>query len=115
MGPPPRRISPRPAAECSAVGRGRRNCRADRLRVVLAVRRDRPGFEAIVRCAAVATAVQAAEVANDAGAARLALVHLSSRYAGDATPVESEAAEVFEGECAFVPDDGESVDVPFPE
>ena len=62
-----------------------------------------------------ATAVQAAEVANDAGAARLALVHLSSRYAGDATPIESEAAEVFEGECAFVPDDGEAVDVPFPE
>ena len=62
-----------------------------------------------------ATAVQAAEVANDAGAARLALVHLSSRYAGDATPIESEAAEVFQGECAFVPDDGEVVDVPFPE
>jgi ribonuclease Z len=62
-----------------------------------------------------ATAVQAAEVANDAGAARLALVHLSSRYAGDATPIESEAAEVFQGECTFVPDDGEVVDVPFPE
>ena len=62
-----------------------------------------------------ATAVQAAEVANDAGAARLALVHLSSRYAGDATPIASEAAQVFEGECAFVPDDGEAVDVPFPE
>ncbi|PSP66029.1 ribonuclease Z [Halobacteriales archaeon QS_1_69_70] len=62
-----------------------------------------------------ATAVGAAEVANDAGAARLALVHLSSRYAGDATPIESEAAEVFQGECAFVPDDGEAVDVPFPE
>jgi ribonuclease Z len=62
-----------------------------------------------------ATAVQAAEVANDAGAARLALVHLSSRYAGDATPIENEAVEVFQGECAFVPDDGESVDVPFPE
>ena len=62
-----------------------------------------------------ATAVQAAEVANDAGAARLALVHLSSRYAGDATPIESEVVEVFRGECAFVPDDGEAVDVPFPE
>ena len=62
-----------------------------------------------------ATAVQAAEVANDAGAARLALVHLSSRYAGDATTIENEAAEVFQGECAFVPDDGGSVDVPFPQ
>ena len=62
-----------------------------------------------------ATAVEAAEVANDAGAARLALVHLSSRYAGDATPIESEAVEVFQGECALVPDDGEAVDVPFPE
>jgi ribonuclease Z len=61
------------------------------------------------------TATQAAEVANRAGADRLALVHVSSRYAGDVSPVEREAAEAFEGERAFVPDDGEAVDVPFPE
>jgi ribonuclease Z len=61
------------------------------------------------------TATQAAEVANRAGADRLALVHVSSRYAGDVSSVEREAAEAFEGERAFVPDDGEAVDVPFPE
>jgi ribonuclease Z len=61
------------------------------------------------------TAVQAAEVGNEAGADRLALVHVSSRYAGDVSPIETGAAEVFEGERAFVPDDGEAVDVPFPE
>ena len=62
-----------------------------------------------------ATAAQAAEVANEAGADRLALVHVSSRYAGDVSPIETGAAEVFEGERAFVPDDGEALDVPFPE
>ncbi len=59
------------------------------------------------------TGVQAAEVANRAGAKRLALVHVSSRYAGDASPIETEAEEVFAGERAFVPDDGDAVDVPF--
>jgi len=61
------------------------------------------------------TAAGAAEIANEAGAERLALVHVSSRYAGDTTPIGSEAREVFDGERAFVPDDGDSVDVPFPE
>ena len=49
------------------------------------------------------------------GAQRLALVHVSSRYAGNPTPIESEAREAFDGERAFVPDDGDAVDVPFPE
>ncbi|WP_254839920.1 ribonuclease Z [Natronomonas marina] len=61
------------------------------------------------------TAAGAAEIANRAGARRLALVHVSSRYAGDPTPIESEAQAVFEGDRAFVPDDGDEVDVPFPE
>jgi ribonuclease Z len=61
------------------------------------------------------TAAQAAETANEAGADRLALVHVSSRHAGDISPIESEAAEAFAGERAFVPDDGEAVEVPFPE
>ncbi len=56
VGPPPRRPPSRPAAECSAAGRCRRNRGADRLRVVLAVRRDRSGLEALVRRAAVAAA-----------------------------------------------------------
>ena len=61
------------------------------------------------------TAASAAEVANDAGAERLALVHVSSRYAGDPAPIEREAREVFEGEEAFVPDDGDELDLPYPE
>ena len=61
------------------------------------------------------TAKRAAEIANRAGAKRLALVHVSSRYAGDPSPLEREAREVFEGERAFVPDDGDELEVPYPE
>jgi ribonuclease Z len=61
------------------------------------------------------TAARAAALANDAGARRLALVHVSSRYAGDASVLEREAREVFEGERAFVPEDGDEVTVPYPE
>jgi len=61
------------------------------------------------------TAARAAAVANEAGAERLALVHVSSRYAGDASAIEREAGERFEGERAFVPDDGDDVAVPYPE
>ena len=60
------------------------------------------------------TAGQAAEIARRAGAKRLALVHISSRYAGDVSGHETEAAEVFDGE-SFVPNDGQSVEVPFPD
>ncbi|MFB6074347.1 MAG: ribonuclease Z [Haloarculaceae archaeon] len=59
------------------------------------------------------TARQAAEVAREAGAKRLALVHVSTRYAGDASRLEAEAREVFDG--AFVPDDGDRIDVPYPD
>ncbi|WP_255195025.1 ribonuclease Z [Halorarius litoreus] len=59
------------------------------------------------------TAIQAAEIANRAGAKRLALTHVSSRYAGQEHTLEREAKEVFDGE-AFLPDDGEEVDVPYP-
>jgi ribonuclease Z len=61
-----------------------------------------------------ATATQAAEIANRAGAKRLALTHISTRYAGQAGRLEDEARAVFEGE-AFVPDDGDELDVPFPD
>jgi ribonuclease Z len=61
-----------------------------------------------------ATAREAGQVAARAGARRLALVHLSSRYAGDHTPVEREAREAFDGE-AWVPDDGEDLAVQFPD
>jgi len=60
------------------------------------------------------TAREAAEIANSAGAKRLALTHLSTRYAGEADRLAGEARAVFEGE-AFVPDDGDELDVPFPD
>ncbi|MEF8808976.1 ribonuclease Z [Natronomonas sp.] len=61
------------------------------------------------------TAARAAELANEAGVKQLALVHVSSRYAGNVSPIEREAREVFEGKRAFVPDDGDDIEVPFPE
>jgi ribonuclease Z len=61
------------------------------------------------------TAKGAAEVANRAGAERLALTHVSSRYAGRSDVIEAEAAEVFEGERVWLPDDGDELTVPFPD
>jgi len=58
------------------------------------------------------TAGEAAEVADRAGAKRLALTHLSTRYAGRGARLQREARETFED--AFLPDDGDTVDVPFP-
>jgi ribonuclease Z len=60
------------------------------------------------------TAAQAAEIAQRAGAARLALTHISTRYAGEVDRLEAEAREVFDGE-AWVPDDGDLIEVPFPD
>jgi len=60
------------------------------------------------------TAREAGQVAARAGARRLALTHLSSRYAGRWERLEREAGEAFDGEC-FVASDGQKVDVPFPE
>ncbi|TYL39590.1 ribonuclease Z [Natronococcus pandeyae] len=60
------------------------------------------------------TARQAAEIANRADAKRLALMHLSSRYAGDPSAHLEEAREVFDGEV-FLPDDGEELEIPYPE
>ncbi|MFT4931263.1 MAG: ribonuclease Z [Natronomonas sp.] len=60
------------------------------------------------------TAGQAAEIARRAGAKRLALVHISSRYAGDVSGHENEADRVCDGE-AFVPEDGQSVEIPYPD
>ena len=59
------------------------------------------------------TGRQAAEVADRAGAERLALTHISSRYADDYSPIETGAREVFSD--AFVPDDGHALDVPYPD
>ncbi|MDG5777901.1 ribonuclease Z [Haloarculaceae archaeon H-GB1-1] len=60
------------------------------------------------------TAAQAAEIANRANVARLALTHVSTRYAGDVSTLEAEAQDVFDGD-AFVADDGQQVEVEFPD
>jgi ribonuclease Z len=60
------------------------------------------------------TAREAGQIAARAGVARLALTHLSSRYASGWERLEREAREAFDGEC-FVASDGQTVDVPFPE
>jgi len=60
------------------------------------------------------TAREAAAIADRAGAKRLALTHISTRYAGDHSPIEREAREHFDGD-AWVPDDGEKLEVPFPD
>lgn len=60
------------------------------------------------------TAAQAGEIGDRADVLRLALVHVSSRYAGNVTSLEREAREQYGGEKAFVPDDGETVSIPYP-
>lgn len=59
------------------------------------------------------TAREAAALARRAGALRLALTHLSSRYAEDPRALEREAREVFA--ATFVANDGMVVEVPFRE
>jgi ribonuclease Z len=71
-------------------------------------RRDRAGMTGH------STAEQAAVIGNRADAKRLAITHVSSRYAGQEHELEREARDVFEGE-AFLPDDGDEVDVPYPD
>ncbi|WP_299237276.1 ribonuclease Z [Natronomonas sp.] len=61
------------------------------------------------------TAGEAAALAERAGVRRVALVHVSSRYATDAARLEREARERFGGDRAFVPDDGDAVSVPYPD
>lgn len=60
------------------------------------------------------TGSEAAAVANRANAKRLALTHISSRYAGDASRIEEEARRVFEGDRCWIPTDGEKVEIPYP-
>lgn len=57
------------------------------------------------------TAREAAEVARRAGALRLALTHISSRYADDPRALEREARQVFPG--AFVAYDGLELEIPY--
>jgi len=60
------------------------------------------------------TAREAAEVARRAGVHTLALTHISTRYAGQADRLGSEAREVFDGEVV-VAEDGMERHVDFPE
>jgi ribonuclease Z len=57
------------------------------------------------------TARQAAELARDAKARTLALVHLSARHPGG--EIQSEARDIYPG--AHVPRDFDSIEVPYPE
>jgi ribonuclease Z len=61
-----------------------------------------------------ATAREAGEVAAEAGARRLVLTHLSSRYAGESGRLRREAADAYGGDLR-VAHDGYELDVPFPE
>jgi len=59
------------------------------------------------------TAREAAQVARDAGAKRLALTHISSRYAGGGwRDLESDAESAFDG-TVFVADDGMLAEIPY--
>ncbi len=60
------------------------------------------------------TGREAGRIAAQASAKRLALVHVSSRYAGDASPIVRDARDAFDGPC-LLPDDGDRIDVPFPD
>jgi ribonuclease Z len=60
------------------------------------------------------TAREAAETAAAAGAKRLALTHISTRYTGRSHQLEPEADGAFDGEV-FVADDGMQVTVPYPD
>ncbi|NGM68808.1 ribonuclease Z [Natronolimnobius sp. AArcel1] len=60
------------------------------------------------------TARQAAEIANRAGADRLALVHISSRYAGHVGDHLEQARDVADHEV-FAPDDGEVLEISYPD
>ena len=59
------------------------------------------------------TARGAGRIATEASAKRLALVGISSRYAGDVSAHLTQARDAFDGEV-FVPDDGDELEVPYP-
>ena len=60
------------------------------------------------------TAREAGQVARDAGAKRLALTHISTRYAGRSDQLAAQASERFDGDV-FVAEDGMQVTVPYPD
>lgn len=60
------------------------------------------------------TARQAGALAQRAQAKRLALIHTSSRYAGERDRLRREAEEAFDGPT-MLPDDGDVFSVPYPD
>ncbi|WP_049928122.1 ribonuclease Z [Halopiger goleimassiliensis] len=60
------------------------------------------------------TARGAAEIAARAGAKRLALMHISSRYAGHTADHLEQAREAFDGEV-LLPADGDELEIPYPD
>lgn len=60
------------------------------------------------------TARQAGQIAARADVGQLALVHTSSRYAGERGRLRAEAAEAFGGPTQL-PEDGDVIEVPFPD
>jgi len=60
------------------------------------------------------TGGEAGEIAARAGAERLALTHISSRYGADPSPIKQEAVDAFDGEV-FIPSDGQTVELPYPD
>jgi ribonuclease Z len=70
-------------------------------------------YEARAAETAHSTARQAAALADRADAKRLALTHVSSRYAGGAGDLADQAADVFDGEVLLA-HDGLAVEVPYP-
>lgn len=62
------------------------------------------------------TATEAAEIADRAAAKRLALTHISTRYGEYVEPLVQEAEEVVDDAIeVFIPDDGQEIDIPFPD
>lgn len=61
-----------------------------------------------------ATGREAGELAAAAGAQRLALTHISSRYGADPSAISTQAADAFDGEV-FIPNDGQQVEVSYPD
>ena len=60
------------------------------------------------------TASQAAALAQQAGVKRLALTHVSSRYAGNAVLLHEEADAVFDGDL-WLAHDGLDLEIPYPD
>ena len=60
------------------------------------------------------TGREAGELAATAGAKRLGLVHISSRYGADPSPIKAGAIDAFDGDV-FIASDGQQVAVPYPD